>query len=163
MGELINGYDILFHFINLIILVVAARLLLYKPVSKIMANRQERFAAERAELDAGRAEIEEFRKTKENIEAQAKEQARSYTKAQKERADEQAAQILAQAKEMGEKTAVQLVEDARAQSQAEIEEHKKDVAVAAVEIARHILQREITPQDEDKLLDDFLGNVTKGR
>lgn len=61
LSAIINPVSLLMHLVNIVILYIVFRLLLYKPVAKFMKSRQERFAKEREELDAEKAEADAIR------------------------------------------------------------------------------------------------------
>ena len=159
MGELINFNDILFHLLNLIILVVAARFLLYKPVSKFMEERSGRFALEREAIKTAKIENENFKKNMDTLMLDAQKKAAEYLQAQKVHAEKQAEIIIDQARASAGAESRQIVENTRAELMSELEKHKVEIVNASVEIARNILDREIVPQDEEKLLADFIRPV----
>ena len=72
MSELFNATDIIFHLINLIILVIACRFLVYKPVSAFMHKRQESFENERKQLDERKQALDHFEKDREKLMSDAK-------------------------------------------------------------------------------------------
>ena len=67
LSAIINPVSLLMHLVNIVILYIVFRLLLYKPVAKFMKSRQERFAKEREELDAEKAEAEALSKKLEGL------------------------------------------------------------------------------------------------
>ncbi len=157
--KLLSPRDILLHMINVVVLFVAIRLLLYKPIRKFMNARTERV---QGELDA----------------AQAKQQAADARQAELDAAAHQtkldAAQAIADGVQQGQKTGEDIV--ARANKQAEtIVAHAQDEARQieidakmavrtqainmAVEIAGRMLEREVKADDHQKIIDEFLTKV----
>jgi len=159
VGELINPLDILFHVINLVILYFVLKKLLYKPVAKFMEARRERFAAERAEIDAARKEIDDIKARSEEIIAQAHERAKEYERQQIEAANRKAEQIIQEAKAQAEKMLQEMRLEMQNKERLARESIKKQVVVSAVDIAAYILQRKITEEDQAQLLDEFLTKV----
>ena len=86
LSAIINPVSLLMHLVNIVILYIVFRLLLYKPVAKFMKSRQERFAKEREELDAEKAEADAIRAQGDEILHKARSDAET-----------QVAQIMAQA------------------------------------------------------------------
>jgi F-type H+-transporting ATPase subunit b len=89
-------------------------------------------------------------------------------------AKDEAAHIIDQANELAEERSAEITNEARRQAQdlidrarKEIEDTRKQVqdtlrteaVVMAVEIASKILQREVSLEDNQKLIDDFLKKV----
>lgn len=157
--KLLSPRDILLHAINVVVLFVGIRLLLYKPIRRFMDGRAGRVAAQ---LD----------------DAAAREQAADARKKQLEEAAQQAkidaAQAIASGVQQGQKTADELlkrtrqqaqtiVEDAQAEAkqiQLEAKEAVRAQAInMAVEIAGKMLEREVKQADHQKIIDEFLTKV----
>lgn len=148
--------DILFHAINLAILIVALRFLLYKPVKQIVDNHKKRLE-------------ETFEKNKkleeENIAVKAE------YKAMLEDAKKEAVRISTEAAANAKKKSEETIENARLQAksimdaamhetEAEKERLKNSyrdtVRCLSVEIAERVLQREIDDKDTDRIVDESL-------
>lgn len=150
---------ILLYLLNFVILFVGLTFLLFKPVRKFMAKRQkeiddELHAAEIAKEEAEERIAEEQRKVQEAIE----ESKRKTSEIDQEKliAAHERERIISEAK----KEAEEIREKARLEADKERENAvlgaKDDVADLAVLMAKNILEREITPEDNDKLIDDCL-------
>ena len=124
LSAIINPVSLLLHLVNIVILYIVFRLLLYKPVAKFMKSRQERFAKEREELDAEKAEADAIRAQGDEILHKARSDAET-----------QVAQIMAQA------------------------DKDDQVMELSVALASRILEREIKPEDHQKLMEEFLSEV----
>ena len=115
LSAIINPVSLLMHLVNIVILYIVFRLLLYKPVAKFMKSRQERFAKEREELDAEKAEADAIRAQGDEILHKARSDAET-----------QVAQIMAQAdkdaksiREEAQKQAGVIIENAKQEAQEE--------------------------------------------
>lgn len=157
--SLLNGRDILFHMLNVAILFIAVRVLLYKPVRSFMNKRADRVAAE---LDEALAKQEAADKRQDELDEAA----------QQSRVD--AAQAIAGGVQQGQKTAGEIVARAHKQAEAIVEQAQSDAkqirieakeairaqAVSmAVEIAGKLLEREVRPEDHEKIIGQFLTKV----
>ena len=159
LSAIINPVSLLMHLVNIVILYIVFRLLLYKPVAKFMKSRQERFAKEREELDAEKAEADAIRAQGDEILHKARSDAET-----------QVAQIMAQAdkdaksiREEAQKQAGVIIENAKQEAQEEkrrqLEAMHDQVMELSVALASRILEREIKPEDHQKLMEDFLSEV----
>ena len=159
LGAIINPVSLLMHLVNIVILYIVFRLLLYKPVAKFMKSRQERFAKEREELDAEKAEADAIRAQGDEILHKARSDAET-----------QVAQIMAQAdkdaksiREEAQKQAGVIIENAKQEAQEEkrrqLEAMHDQVMELSVALASRILEREIKPEDHQKLMEEFLSEV----
>ncbi len=159
MEELFNPVSILLHVVNAVILLTALYFLLYKPVRKFMNARTEKV---RGEIEAAQ---ELSRQAQEQID-QSRQSVRQ--------AEEEAAQTSAEASVEAQKRAQEILDAANARAQEIIaaaqreaemlrqnaQEAAADTAVAlAVDIAGKILQREITPEDNARLIQEFMKRV----
>ena len=159
LSAIINQVSLLMHLVNIVILYIVFRLLLYKPVAKFMKSRQERFAKEREELDAEKAEADAIRAQGDEILHKARSDAET-----------QVAQIMAQAdkdaksiREEAQKQAGVIIENAKQEAQEEkrrqLEAMHDQVMELSVALASRILEREIKPEDHQKLMEEFLSEV----
>ena len=159
LSAIINPVSLLMHLVNIVILYIVFRLLLYKPVAKFMKSRQERFAKEREELDAEKAEADAIRAQGDEILHKARSDAET-----------QVAQIMAQAdkdaksiREEAQKQAGVIIENAKQEAQEEkrrqLEAMHDQVMELSIALASRILEREIKPEDHQKLMEEFLSEV----
>lgn len=159
LSAIVNPLSLLMHLVNIVILYIVFRLLLYKPVAKFMKSRQERFAKEREELDAEKAEADAIRAQGDEILHKARSDAET-----------QVAQIMAQAdkdaksiREEAQKQAGVIIENAKQEAQEEkrrqLEAMHDQVMELSVALASRILEREIKPEDHQKLMEEFLSEV----
>ncbi len=149
-------WNILFHMINLVILIVALYFLLFKPTKKFMAKRKEeivKITRENEELQESTKKIkEEYDDLIEKAKAEAAKANEEALKAAKSRAEAVEEEARQKAKE--------IVEHANQSVEAEKErlanDVKTQVSVISVEIAKKVLSREITPEDDSALIDQCL-------
>lgn len=157
--EIVNPVSLVMHLVNIIILYIVFKIFLYKPVAKFMKARQEKFAQEREQLDAEKAEADAIKAQGDEIVRSARSQAES-----------QVAQIMAQAdkdaqsiREEANKQASVIIENAKQEA---LEEKRRQldamhdqVMELSVALASRILEREIKPEDHQKLMEEFLSEV----
>ena len=74
----IHPVDIVIHIVNIVVLFVVLRILLYKPVKKFMQAREDRLKAEKQEVIDSRAETEELKKQYEEKLADAQNEAKNF-------------------------------------------------------------------------------------
>jgi F-type H+-transporting ATPase subunit b len=122
----LNWQGLLWHTINFIVLLVLLRLVLYKPVTRMLDDRaqrvrdsmqqadQARRAAEQAEADR-QALLAETRREAEEIRNRADEQAKRIIADAGGKAQDEANRILAQAKAQAEQEHRQMMAEVRAQ------------------------------------------------
>ena len=149
--------DLIINLINIGVLVILVRFLLYKPVKKILDKRKEELrsaeakAAER-ELEAAKSKeaydvlINDAEKIKIEAEAKAKEDAKSVSAGIINEAKEKADRLLSDARVKAEKEHDEMIENA-----------KSELTDIALQMAEKVLDREITDKDNVRIIESFFG------
>ena len=155
----IAPWTMIFQLINLLILVLAFKKFLFKPVCAILEKRRQ--------------EIEGHYRQAEEAEQSAKEMKESYEK-RMAGAREEADRVIRTATESANALSAGIVDDARAQAdqlrrraETEIElerrkafdEVKGELSGIALDIARQVIAREVDEKDHEAFIDDFIKNV----
>lgn len=147
------------HILNLIILFLILRTFLYRPVSKFMAEREAKFAKEREAITTGRQEAAALKTQLEESLAGAKRVAEELADERVKAAEREAEEIRQKARQ----DAQRLLGEANAQALAERDEMMAELrdqtAVLAVDLAGHILEREVTAADNQSIIDGFFKKV----
>ena len=151
----LNPLDILYHIINIVVLYILLRLILYKPIRKFMTARSDRIqkqmedaaAMEKAALDA-KTEFE-LRLT------DADETVRQMIKEGEIRAAAKADEIISEAKKQAENILSEAHEKAQAEATKVIEGVQDQIADVAVDIAGRILRREVSLEDNRAAVEEF--------
>ena len=148
--------DLLLNILNIIILFLITRFLVYKPVKKFMQERKDRIDKEKADAQQQLKEAEEKKEEYSLLIADADSKARQTVLDGEKEAIKRSDEIIAKANEEAE----QIKQDAIAQAQKEKEDAingmKGDIASLAVSISEKILSREITDKDNEKIVENFL-------
>ena len=158
----INGPFLLSQIVNFLILFLALRFLLWKPMLKMLNERKQRIAqgledAEQARKDRERAQaeyeerIKQAEQEREEILARAAEEgegARAETLAQ---ARAQAEQIVAEGKETVEQERQQMLAELRSQ-----------VAALSIAAANKLIGEALDEQRQRRLIDEFFSGIKAG-
>ena len=152
----IDWLKIVIHFVVFAILAGGLYLMLYKPILRFIRNRQENI---QKGIDEGKAMQEEGQAVKEEYDRKMAD-----IDAERDRviadAQAQSEQIVADAHAQVQKECTQIKEDARrkaeAEQQAAKEELRQDAGKVAVDLAGAILEREISPEDNERLIIECL-------
>lgn len=157
--KLFNVRDILLHLINTLILFIAIRFLVYKPVRKFMNARTERVTGEMEAAQQGRALAEETLAQAQAERKNAEIAAAQITSEGAVHAQQTADEITAAAKvEAGNiiARAQAEAEQIKAQSQEEVQ---AQALMMAVQIAEKMIGRELAEKDNETLAREFLTKV----
>lgn len=152
----INWTTIVVHFVVFAVLVVGLTFLVYKPVLKFVRKRQE-------SIQKG---LDDANTIKQDGEA-----LRAEYEAKLQTADQEARQVLAEARAEGERLQEEALAEARAEGEAiraqareQMEEQRRamlaalqqDAGTVAVDLVRELLGREVSQEDNERLIAECL-------
>ena len=154
-----NPWTALFTLLNLVLTFLILKKFLFKPVNKMIDDRQR-------EIDALYADANAAKEKAADLEA-------DYTQRLAE-AKDASAQILAEASQEANRRTDELIRQARldadairakAERDVELERRKAfdevrtDISRIAVDIAEKVVERELEPADQDRLFENFLRDL----
>lgn len=150
--------DIILNFINIILLFVIVRSLLYKPVKKFLDQRAQKTADAINNANQAKEEAQnlknDYEKLLENCESEVKE----LIKEGEIKAAQKAAVII----ENAQKQAEEIISEARKQIAEERreaqEDIKKEIVRTSLIISEKVLEREIKDADVRKIAEDYFIN-----
>ena len=148
--------DILINCINIIVLYILLRAILFKPVRAFMLERSKKIQEQMKEAEANERASEEARKEYEDKIAAAENEALEIKKEGEHAAMESADAILAAAKRDAEQILSDAREKAAAESRQAEMEMQDQLLDAAVDMASLILKREVRPEDNKAVVEEFL-------
>ncbi len=155
----VNVWQILISLCNLLIMFLILKKFLFKPVKKMLAERQaaidEQYDAAAQDKERAAADRAEWEQKMTDAKQQADDMVKTATAAAERRGD----QIVAAAEEKAERIVRQ------AQAQAELERQQAQAAVkqeivdVSALLAEKMLQREIKAADHRTLIDSFIDGI----
>ncbi len=157
--EIVNPLSLFLHLVNLIILYIVFKFFLYKPLSKFMRARQERFEQERQAIDADRAEVDAIKAKSDDIVRQARLDAEGQVAQIMAQADKDAQSIREEASRQAEVIIETAKQSAKEEKRRLMDSMHDQVMELSVALASRILEREIKPEDHQKLMEEFLSEV----
>ncbi len=157
----INWLNILFHLINLAILVTALYFLLFKPVKRFMAKRNSEMTHLTEENENMKKEVENVKAEYDGLIQEAKQEAVRAGEEAKRMANARADEIIQSADREAQEIRRRAKADMDAERQRMENEIKKEVGVIGIEVAKKVLEREITPADDSQIIDSCLKEWSK--
>lgn len=152
----LSWQSMLFYAINLVLLIIAIRFLVYKPVKKIIDKRKEHLEYLFVENERLNKEALELKKNHEKALQQTRQEVAKMTEEVTKNAQNKSQQIIEEA----QKKAQEIIEKARKEMEEEkartINACKQQVPAISMDIARQIIQRELNEQDNQKLIEEAL-------
>ncbi|HOG00884.1 MAG TPA: F0F1 ATP synthase subunit B [Clostridia bacterium] len=151
--------DFIEHILNVVVLFLLLRTFLYDPVSRFMAEREARYADERAQIDAGRAEADALKAKYEASLEDAKREAENLAAEKLRAAEREAEDIRAKARQEAQRALAQAHAQAQFERGEMLGELKDQTALLAIDLAGRILGREVSAADNQSLIDGFFEKV----
>ena len=155
----INWLEVGVHVFNVIILYVVLRLLLYKPVLKFIKNREHKFADKVDELDNREKELDQRKLEYEKLMEEASNEAAAIITKSNEMARDHAKELLDHAKEHSRDLVIRAKKEIEAEKIQTRLDMKTEIADMAVQIAEKVLEREVSLEDNRKIIDEFFERV----
>ena len=155
----INPVDFALHLVNIIVLFIILRSLLIKPVRKFMADREAKFQKERDAIDATRADTDALKAQYESSLAEARKTAEELVQERLSRAECDAQEIISNAREEARQALSKAHEQNIADRDELLGQLHDQTAILAVDLAGHILEREVSAEDNERLINDFFKKV----
>ena len=148
--------NLLYTVVNVLVLFLLLRKFLYKPVMNIIAQRQKQVddalnAAETSKKEAAAAMNAAQDKLR-NVDAEAAARRTAY----EEQAEKEKQQLLADAQKQADAIVAEGKRNAEAERQHKLREADAQTTALAREMCEKLLARNLTQQDDARLLDDLL-------
>lgn len=155
----VNLWQILISLANLVILFLIVKFLLFKPIKKVWAQRQEELAARYRAADEAEQKALADKAEWESTLSTARDEADMIIKKAADTAERRGERIVADAKDK----AAGIVE--RAEEQAELERKKaeegikREIIVVSAALAEKMIGREINTEDHRAMIDSFINDI----
>ncbi len=158
----VNFWSIVISLCNLTIMYLFLKWLLFKPVQKIIAQRQSAVNSQYENAANAEKEANENKAQWEAKLASAKDEADTIIKSASEGAARRGDEIVAEAKEKADSIIRQAQNEASLERKKATEGIKKEIADVSALLSEKLLEREINTDDHRKLIDSFINNIGDG-
>ena len=152
---------IVLHIVNLAVLVFLLRLIIYKPMKKFMAKRQEELEHEVASLDEAAAKSEGARALLEQKEKELEQKQRRVYYEAMQKASASADELIKAAQKDADAIIDQAERRADEIKQGANEEIREAAAVMAVDIAAAVLPGKLSKSEHEELLEASVAEAKK--
>lgn len=158
----IDFKELIFAIINFLILVGVLGKFLYKPFIGILEERKQTIKEAFENAEATNKKADQKYEAYSRILAKAEDEAREIVKSAKLRADEQATLILADAKDEAVKIKEQAAKDIEREKQMALADVRAQIAELSMLAAQQILEKEISVEGQDQIIDSVLEKAGAG-
>lgn len=156
----INPADIIIHVINVVILFTILRFVLFKPVKNYLDKRSDGVKNDLDSAAKSKAEAETMRSEYEKKIADTEATSRKMYDDITSKAYDDSEKIVDEARTEAEKIKEKARTDADTEKKKKVGEMKDDIADLSVDIASKVLEREVTVDDNRKIIDGFFKKET---
>ncbi|MBP7331553.1 MAG: ATP synthase subunit b, sodium ion specific [Firmicutes bacterium ADurb.Bin373] len=147
---------ILAQIVDFVILLIFLRLVVYKPLCRLLANRSDHIANSIAAAEQERQEAEQLKAGYEAEMRRAREQAQEIVQKATRAGEDQALQIVSNAKNEAEKLKENAHAEIEREKQRAIAELRDQVATLSVLVAGKIIHKTISKDIQRSMIDDFI-------
>ncbi len=152
----LDTWTLIFTWVNLFILFLIMKKLLFKPVTKMLEQRENEVSsmyekAESAQKNAEQLEGEYTQKLSE-----AKEEAQRIMKDATDAANKKGEQIVSDAQQKASAAIAKAQREIEREKLSAVSEIKKDIASIAVSVAEKVIEKDINEKDYERLVEEFI-------
>ncbi len=155
----VNFFTMLLAWVNLIILYVFLKKLLFKPVKNMIDSRKEEIDGMYSDAESSKASAEAMRSEYEEKISHADEECDEILRKAVRRAQLREEEILRDANAKAERTLARAEEQIALEKKNAINEVKDEISDMAVSIASAVIERDINAKDHEQLIDDFINKL----
>ena len=145
--------------LNLFIQMFLMKKFLFKPIRRVLEERQKRADQNIRAAEQEKAEAEAVKAEYTKNMAQAREEAAGILERAKQDASQQADELLQSARSEAQALKAKAESDIRQEKKRALNEAKDEIGGLAMDIAGRVVEREINEADHRALIDDFLQKV----
>ena len=144
---------------NLFIQVYLIKRFLFKPVNEMLEKRRAKADAEIRDAEQAKSEAQAIKAEYEQNMLEARTQANDLIATAKKTASLQSEEMLRQAESQAAAIRAKAEKDIEQEKKKAVSEIKDEIGGLAMEIAGKVIEREISEQDHEKLINEFITNV----
>ena len=148
--------EMLFYAINLVILIVVVRLLVYKPIKNIVDKRKEHLEFLFTENERLNKEALDLKKNHEKALQDTRLEVARMTEEVTKNAENKSKEIIIEAQKKANEIIAKATKEMDEEKARTINTCKQQIPTISMDIARQIIERELTEKDNQKLIDEAL-------
>ena len=155
----VNPFTMIFAWINLLILYLILKKLLFKPIKNMIDSRQKEIDDMYADAEGARTDAQAMKCEYEEKLEQANEESEQILKNALRRAQLREEEILREAGEKAQRVLERAEEEIELEKKRAINEVKDEVSELAINIAAAVIERDVDQSEHEALIDEFIKNM----
>ena len=159
----VNPFTMIFAWINLLILYIFLKKLLFKPVKNMIDSRQKEIDDMYSDANNAKENAEAMRVEYEEKLEKANQESEDILKKAVRRAQLREEEILREADVKAQRVLERAEEQVELEKRRAINEVKDEVSEMAIGIASAVIERDISPEEHSNMIDEFIKNMGNWR
>lgn len=159
----VNIWSILISLVNLLLLFLILKKFLFKPVTKVMNERQNQVTAIYADAEKDRQAAADMKQEYETRMAAAREEADGLVRNAVQSAQRKSDSIIADANSQAAHLKQKAEMEIELEKKQMLSDVKTEISDLAVSIAARIMEREVSQQDHADFVEQFIENVGENK
>ena len=155
----VNFWQIVISLVNLLIIYLILKKFLFKPVQKVMTERRSQVDRMYSDANESRSAANEMKQEYEHRLATARQEADTMIRTAAQTAQQKGDQIVADAKAQASYAKQKAEVEIELQKQQMLKDVQGEISDLAVSIASKVVEKEVSRQEYDGFVDDFIRNV----
>jgi len=147
--------DVIISLINIVVLFVLLRLILWKHVIRFLAERKKRVQSEMDDAEKRRLEAEALHSDYEKKIGAIEEREREMMRMSREKANEESEKIIKESRDKAREMIIDAEARIAEEKEQALEDSRVDVTQLATEMAARILEREVSAEDSAHMVNEF--------
>lgn len=159
----LNSGDIIFQLLMFLILLALLRKYAFGPLMGIMKQREEHIANEIEQAEKHHQEAKKLAEEQRALMKQSRQEAQALMENARKLGEEQKEQIIAAARAEAERLKEAAKKEIEREKEQAVAALREQVASLSVLIASKVIEKELTEQDQAKLIHEYIQEVGEGR
>ena len=155
----VNPITMIFAWINLLILYLFLKKLLFKPVKNMIDSRQKEIDDMYSDAENSRSAADQMKAEYEEKLSSANEESEAILKKAVRRAQLREEEILKEANDKAQRVLERAEEQIELEKKQAINDVKNQVSDMAIDIAAAVIERDIDKSEHEAMIDDFINNM----
>ena len=155
----VNFWTMIFAWVNLLILYIFFKKLLFKPLKDMIDSRQQEIDDMYSDAESARSTADELKTQYEEKIDKANEESEQILKSAVRRAQLKEEEILKEAGEEAARVLERAEEQIALEKKQALNEIKNEVSAMAIGIASAVIERDVSENEHRELIDDFINNI----
>ncbi|MEG9296095.1 F0F1 ATP synthase subunit B [Mangrovibacillus sp. Mu-81] len=162
-GGEFNSGDILFQLVMFLVLMALLKKFAWGPLMGIMQQREDHIAGEISAAEQSRVEANKVLEEQRQLLKEARTEAQAMIENSKKQGVEQREEIITVARQEAERLKESAKREIETQKEQAVAALQKQVASLSVLIASKVIEKELSAEDQQKLINDYIQEVGEER